>query len=138
RHLFTAQSTADGYAAGVSSGIAAEDKEPRIDLDEGLLRAEDEAQTLDNDDPNFWNGVALADVALGRALLLGQLDEKVQQQVIAAYLLPSRRGASALQFSSVLEQTEFLIDIFCQPPGVGRRGRCDHGAAARRNRGRVS
>jgi hypothetical protein len=100
-------------------GIAADDKEPSIDLDEGLLRAENEAQTLDNDDPNFWNGVALADVALGRALLLGQLDEKVQQQVIAAYLRPWRRGASALQFSSVLEQMEFLIDILASHPALG-------------------
>jgi tetratricopeptide (TPR) repeat protein len=100
-------------------GIAADDKEPSIDLDGGLLRAENEAQTLDNDDPNFWNGVALADVALGRALLLGQLDEKVQQQVIAAYLRPWRRGASALQFSSVLEQMEFLIDILASHPALG-------------------
>jgi tetratricopeptide (TPR) repeat protein len=100
-------------------GIAADDKEPSIDLDEGLLRAENEAQTLDNDDPNFWNGVALADVALGRTLLLGQLDEKVQQQVIEAYLRPWRCGASALQFSSVLEQMEFLIDILARHPALG-------------------
>jgi hypothetical protein len=100
-------------------GIAADDKQTDVKLDEGLLRAENEAQTLDNDDPNFWNGIALADVALGRALLSGQLDEKVQQQVIAAYLRPWRRGASALQLSSVLEQMEFLIDILAGHPALG-------------------
>jgi tetratricopeptide (TPR) repeat protein len=84
-----------------------------IGRDEALLRAENEARTLDDDDPNFWNGVTLADVALGRALLQGRLDDGVRQEVIAAYLRPWRRGASALKFSSVLEQIEFLIAILC-------------------------
>jgi tetratricopeptide (TPR) repeat protein len=84
-----------------------------IGRDEALLRAENEARTLDDDDPKFWNGVTLADVALGRALLQGPLDDRVRQEVIAAYLRPWRRGGSALKFSSVLEQMEFLIAILC-------------------------
>jgi hypothetical protein len=66
--------------------------------------------------------VALADIALGRGLLQGRLDGAVQQDVIAAYLRPWRRGASALKFASVLEQIEFLIAILTQPDEVPEGG----------------
>src|SRR5262249_20798724 len=78
---------------------------------EWLRRAENESRDRDEADPSFWNGVPLADVALGRALVQGQLDANVQQEIIAAYLKPWRRGASALPFASVLEQIEFLIIV---------------------------
>jgi hypothetical protein len=87
------------------------------DIDESLTRAEDEARTRDHDNPEFWNGVALADIALGRELLKGHLDGDVQRDVIGAYLRPWRRGASALKFASVLEQFEFLIAILGQELG---------------------
>jgi tetratricopeptide (TPR) repeat protein len=82
-----------------------------IDADEWLRRAEQEARTADTDDPSFSNGVPFADIALGRALLRRRLDESVQQEVVGAYLRPWRRGASALEFASVLEQFDFLIQI---------------------------
>ena len=87
------------------------------DIDELLTCAEDEARTRDHDNPEFWNAVALADIALGRELLKGRLDGDVQRDVIAAYLRPWRRGASALKFASVLEQFEFLIAILAREPG---------------------
>lgn len=92
------------------------------DVHEWLTRAENEARTRDNEDPDFWSGVALADIALGRGLLQGRLDGAVQQDVIAAYLRPWRRGASALKFASVLEQIELLIAILTQPDEVPEGG----------------
>jgi hypothetical protein len=81
------------------------------DVGEWLTRAENEGRTWDNDYPDFWSRVALADIALGRELLQGRLDSAVQRDVIAAYLRLWRRGASALKFASVLEQIEFVIAI---------------------------
>jgi hypothetical protein len=88
------------------------------DIDESLTRAEDEARTRDHDNPEFWNGVALADIALGRELLKGRIDGDVQREMIAAYLRPWRRGGSALKFASVLEQFEFLMAILAREPGT--------------------
>jgi tetratricopeptide (TPR) repeat protein len=82
-----------------------------VDLEASLVRAETEARRRDSENPDFWTGVALADIALGRALLQGRLDDGVQQDAIAAYLRPWRRGGSALQFASVMEQIDFLIVI---------------------------
>ena len=42
--------------------------------------------------------------------------------MIAAYLRPWRRGASPLQFSSVLEQIEFLIAILIDGAGAPEQG----------------
>jgi hypothetical protein len=94
-----------------------DEREKPSDVDESLTRAEDEARARDHDNPEFWTGVALADVALGRELLKGCLDSEIQTNVIAAYLRPWRRGASALKFASVLEQFEFLIAILTPEPG---------------------
>ena len=83
--------------------------------EEWLRRAENETRTIDDKNPSFQNAVPLADIALGRALLQGRLDGEVQQQVIAAYLQAWRRGGSALQFASVLEQIDFVSHILDQP-----------------------
>lgn len=97
------------------------DSEP-IGADEWLRRAEQKAREADVDNPDFWNGVPVADIALGRALLQGRLDASTQQEVVAAYLRPWRRGASAVQFGSVLEQLDFLIQILDgEPAGDGQR-----------------
>ena len=97
------------------------DSEP-IGADEWLRRAEQKAREADVDNPDFWNGVPVADIALGRALLQGRLDASTQQEVVAGYLRPWRRGASAVQFGSVLEQLDFLIQILDgEPAGDNQR-----------------
>jgi hypothetical protein len=77
-----------------------------------LSQAEAEAKSADEREPKFWNGVYIADAALGRALWQQKLAEpQYSMAVTEAYLRPWRRGGSLLQFASVLETLEFIAAV---------------------------
>ncbi|MDC7786988.1 CHAT domain-containing protein [Rhodoplanes sp. TEM] len=93
-------------AAGASlAWLAPAEREDR------LRRTENAVQEADQDRPSFENGVALADIALGRALLKDGLEENEQREIVAAYLQSWRRGASEFAFAEVLEQIEFVATV---------------------------
>jgi CHAT domain-containing protein len=100
------------------------------DMDALLTQAEADAAAAYVDDPQFWHAVAVADVVLGRALLTGDLHLSARQAgVVEAYLKPWRRGASALQFASVLEQIDFVAAVLKDDtgaqPALGRKQMCE-------------
>ena len=82
-----------------------------------------EAQAADAADPSFWHGIHIADAGLGRALWRGELDDLAQRAAVEAYLRPWRRGASRLEFASVLEQIGFVITVLGDGPRKPDAGR---------------
>ena len=104
---------ASGIGRGMAERFGAEGmKVVLADVEEGALRqAEAEARSADTANPSFWNGVNVADAGLGRELWRGELDDSAQRAAVEAYLKPWRRGASRLEFASVLEQMEFIIAV---------------------------
>jgi CHAT domain-containing protein len=93
-------------------------------LEMWLGKAEEKAQSADDGEPSFWNGVHLADVTIGRVLASGRLVEPYRQdEVIEAYLRPWRRGASPLKFQSVLEQMTFVAEVLTDGPNETKADR---------------
>jgi tetratricopeptide (TPR) repeat protein len=110
---------ADMLLAMLGKGKAPDDGDGLLghtEIDDLLRHAEAEARLADATNPNFFNGVVVADVGLGRGLLRGELEDSAQQEVVEAYLRPWKRGASRLKFASVLEQMEFVIAVLGDGP----------------------
>ncbi|HMY90836.1 MAG TPA: hypothetical protein PLM85_09325, partial [Nitrosomonas sp.] len=61
--------------------------------------------------PNFWNSVALADCALIKWMLRGELSEASTNEVITLYQRAIQRGASPREIGSVKENFQFLMDL---------------------------
>ena len=65
---------------------------------------------------DFWAGVAVGDALLLAAIGDGEISAAEEQEIVAAYLEPWRRGGSRLKLSSVTEQLEFLAVMLADGP----------------------
>jgi len=74
------------------------------------LAAERELQ-----DPDFWNSVVKPDCDIAIALARGSLKDD-QQEILQGYIRAKQRGASQVQFGSVLEHVEFVKEMAAEAP----------------------
>ena len=87
---------------------------------------------------DFWAGVAVGDALLLAAIGDGEISAAEEQEIVAAYLDPWRRGGSRLKLSSVTEQLEFLAVMLADGPEATGQARQALIVSLNRIRGRVA
>jgi len=103
-----------------AQGTVAVDPENRANLLRELDGLEREVAQRNADDPNFWDGASLADLALTRLLLLGARPTRQRDAgfdgegsaVIQAYRDAIARAASPREIASLAENIAFLSDLW--------------------------
>lgn len=79
------------------------------------LAAERELQN-----PDFWNSVVKPDCDIVIALARGSLKDD-KKEILQGYIRAQQRGASQVQFGSVLEHIEFLMDVASEAPRATKK-----------------
>ena len=102
------------------------------------LREVAELQRLRAEPEDFWAGVAVGDALLLAAIGDGEISDEEENEIVAAYLEPWRRGGSRLKLSSVTEQLEFLAVMLADGPEATESTRQALIGSLKRIRGRVA
>jgi len=97
-----------GEILGAWHGARQREVLPKIDA--WCKKAEAIADAKDKVDPDFWNSLAISDARLVCALVHDNLGKDIET-IYDGYKRAKERGASPLQFSSVLENLDFVIQL---------------------------